>query len=171
MPVTLGRPRASQEIEDLLLECHDRIRAFTALAVRLADAAGAAPEEVADTAAKVARYFSTALPLHARDEEESLLPRLRGADPAVDRELATMHAEHEDHGPLLARLVSACEGIARDPRLLGELAPGLREVAGALERHFAEHLRREEETIFPALARLDRDARAEMVTELRARRR
>ncbi|HEX9400550.1 MAG TPA: hemerythrin domain-containing protein [Anaeromyxobacter sp.] len=53
-------------------------------------------------------YFTEALPLHARDEEESVLPRLHGRDSAVDAELAAMEREHREHGPPLEVLVRAC---------------------------------------------------------------
>jgi iron-sulfur cluster repair protein YtfE (RIC family) len=170
VPVTLGKPRTAHGIEDMLLECHERIRSFTALALRLAGPEPAPPSEVADAAERVSRYFTKALPLHALDEEESLLPRLRGHDPAVDRELDAMHAEHAAHGPLLDRVVALCDALHADPGRRAELAPALREVAGALERHFVDHLGREEAVIFPALARLAPELRAQMVAELRARR-
>ena len=155
----------------MLLDCHERIRSFTAMAQRLASPdAPASPEEVADTAGKVRRYFAVALPLHARDEEESLIPRLRGLDPAVDRELDAMRAEHADHEPILERLVALCDALVADPSRRGELGPALGETADALAHHFVEHLGREEAVIFPALARLAAEERARMVAELRARR-
>jgi iron-sulfur cluster repair protein YtfE (RIC family) len=130
----------------------------------------ATPAEVADTAEKVRRYFGVALPLHARDEEESLIPRLRGKDPAVDRELDTMQAEHADHGPILDRLVALCDALVADPSRRVELGPALGELADTLATHFVDHLGREEAVIFPALARLPAEERAQMVAELRARR-
>jgi iron-sulfur cluster repair protein YtfE (RIC family) len=167
----IGKPRQAQDVVDLLLECHERIRGFTALARRLGGAAGVADAEVADAAAKVRRYFVEALPLHAADEEESLLPRLRGRDPAVDRELEAMHREHDEHQAILGRVVALCDALAADPSRHRELGPALAEAAGALERHFEAHLAREEEVIFPAVRReLGDSERARIAEELRARR-
>lgn len=171
MLTRLGKPPAPRDAVALLLECHERIRSFLALARRLATAGAAREDEIRDAAERVRRYFTEALPLHAKDEEESLLPRLRGLDPTVDAALEAMAREHEEHGRPLRALIDACEALARDPKRHGEIAPGMAATAEELERHFAGHLRREEEVIFPAVRRL-LDARADsrIVTELRARR-
>jgi iron-sulfur cluster repair protein YtfE (RIC family) len=176
----IGTAAAPRDAVDLLLECHERIRTFLAMAGRLATAgaadASAPPSaageaEVREAASRVARYFTQALPLHALDEEESLLPRLRGRDLAVDEALEAMAREHDEHEPPLRLLVRACERIAEDPALHREVAPVIAAAAEELERHFAIHLRREEEIIFPAVRRLlDARADTEIVRELRARR-
>lgn len=155
-----------------LLECHGRIREFIALARRLGEADEATPAEVAEAAARVVRYFTQALPLHARDEEESVAPRLLGLDPFVDAELTVMTREHRDHEPALGALVGACAALEREPSRHAALAATVARAAGELERHFAVHLAREEAVIFPAIERLlDPAADAAIVEELRARRR
>ena len=171
MLTRLGAPATSEDSVGLLLECHDRIRSFLALARRIAEAGPGAREGVADAAARVSRYFREALPLHARDEEESILPRLRGREPAVDEALAEMAREHAAHGPPLAALVAGCDALAADPGRLDAVAPALARAAAELDAHFAEHLRREEGVIFPALRRLlAAEDDAAIVRELRARR-
>ena len=168
----IGAQRPPQDLTDLLLECHERIRTFTALAARLARSPGLPSAEVADAAARVRRYFAEALPLHARDEEESLLPRLRGRDPEVDRELGEMRREHETHGPVLDPVVELCGALAAEPSRHAALAPALAAAADALALHFDAHLGREERVIFPAIARhLSAAERAQAIAELRARRR
>lgn len=167
----IGAARPAGDIVDLLLDCHVRIRRFTDMALRLGSARGAPAREVAEAAAAVHRYFSEALPLHAQDEEESLLPRLAGKDPDVDRALVEMHRQHEGHGPVLDRVLALCAALASAPERHGELAPELREAALALRDHFDGHLPPEEQTIFPAIRRvLSEDDRAAMLRELRARR-
>ncbi len=127
MLTKLGKPAAPGDAVDLLLECHQRIRAFLDLAGLLGRPGHEPAEVAADAALRVHRYFALALPLHARDEEESIAPRLRGLDAAVDAELATMIGEHRDHqGPLL-ELVGACAELAVEPAR----RPGL---AGAVSR-------------------------------------
>jgi hemerythrin-like domain-containing protein len=167
----IGKPAAAGDAVDLLLECHARIRSFLALARRLAELGPSDPASVPEAAERVRRYFTEALPLHARDEEESLLPRLRGLDPAVDAELEAMAREHREHEPPLRELVGACEALALGTERLAALAPVVGRAAGELERHFAAHLAREEGVIFPAVRRLlDAAAGAAIVEELRGRR-
>ncbi len=171
MFVGLGRPGAGSDAVDLLLECHQRIRAFLGLALRLGEARAAGPGEVADAAWRVHRYFALALPLHARDEEESIAPRLRGRDRAVDDELETMAREHREHQRSLGILVEACAHLSGDPGRHGELAAVLHAAADDLSREFAAHLAREEQVIFPAVRRLfDGAADAAVVKEIRERR-
>ena len=69
MLTKLGKPAAPGDAVDLLLECHQRIRAFLDLADRLGPPGPDPAQAVADAAARVHRYFTLALPLHARDEE------------------------------------------------------------------------------------------------------
>jgi len=171
MLTNLGRPAIPADAVELLLECHVRIRFFLDLTSRLAASRDLPPEEVAAAAARVHRYFTQALPLHARDEEESLLPRLRGRDPAVDDELQIMCREHAEHARPLERLTGHCAALAAEPGRLGELAPAVGLAGSLLARHFAVHLDREERLILPAARRLltpDEDAR--LVAEMRARR-
>src|SRR5512137_2777551 len=115
MLLRLSRPPVPGDAVDLLLECHVRIRAFLGMARRLGEARGEAPAALADAARQVHRYFAEALPLHARDEEESLAPRLRGLDPGLDRELAAMAREHGEHAVPLAALLSGCAAIVAVP--------------------------------------------------------
>lgn len=171
MAVPLGRRDERAGVVDLLVECHGRIRDFLAMAEQVATRADLRPEDVADGCARVERYFTLALPLHVRDEEESLLPRLSGRDPAVDQALATMRAQHGEHEAPLRALLAALDALRRAPadearrRALGERVV-------ALARDFAAHLEAEEAVIFPALARLvPAAAQADIVGEMRARRR
>jgi iron-sulfur cluster repair protein YtfE (RIC family) len=167
----IGSRRPAEGIVDLLLECHARIRSFSDLAVRLGEASAPSPAEVADAAARVLRYFEEALPLHARDEEESMLPRLAGRDPAVDAALVAMHRDHAGHGEVLDPVLALCRALAAAPERHAELAPALARAASLLRTHFEAHLATEEATIFPAIARVvPEDEQRRMVDELRGRR-
>ncbi len=166
----IGSPRPAEGIVDLLLDCHARIRSFSDLAVRLGEAVGPSPAEVADAAAQVRRYFVEALPLHARDEEDSVLPRLAGRDPGVDAALVAMHRDHAGHGRFLDPVLAVCAALAAAPERHAELAPALADAARLLRAHLEAHLASEEATIFPAIARVPEDERRRMVDELRARR-
>ncbi len=168
----IGTARGGGDAVDLLLDCHARIRSFLGVAGRLAAARGAPPQEVAAAAEGVRRYFAEALPLHARDEEDSILPRLRGAGPDVDAALDAMHAEHLAHEAPLATLLEACEVVAAAPERLDEVRGPLREATAELSRLFEEHLAREEAVLFPALRRaLAPEVLGRIADEMRARRR
>ncbi len=169
--LNIGSPRPAEGIVDLLLECHARIRSFSDLAVRLGEASAPAPAEVADAAARVRRYFVEALPLHARDEEESVLPRLAGRDAVVDAALVAMHRDHVGHAEVLDPVLAICAELVAAPGRHAELAPSLAEAGRRLRAHFEAHLASEEGTIFPLLDRaVPEDERRRMVYELRARR-
>lgn len=163
------RARASGELVELLLECHARIRSFIALARAAGERSDCTEQQRIDACADVARYFEQALPLHVRDEEESLLPRLSGHSPEVDSALASMQAQHREHGAPLSELLALCAAVRQRP---GELSSRvqLSEVASALEQDFAQHLGLEESILFPCIRALSPAVQAEIVAELRARR-
>lgn len=172
MLTRIGSQAPVGDVVDLLLDCHSRIRSFTELAVRLAAAAGSPPAEVAEAAGRVRRYFAEALPLHALDEEESILPRLAGRDPALDAALVVMHRQHAEHRDVLERVVSLCSELEARPERHAEHARDLARAAEELREHFDRHLGPEEATIFPAIRRLvPEEERRKMESELRARRR
>jgi iron-sulfur cluster repair protein YtfE (RIC family) len=171
MLVRLGaRPPAAQDLASLLGDCHVRIRAFLGLARELARRESLEAAQVGDAAARVQRYFAVALPLHTADEEDSLSPRLRGRDPALDCALDRMAAEHDAHQPALAALLSLCEALVAAPGQHAALRPQLGQVVQALDGALTSHLSAEEELIFPAIARLSAAEREAVLREARARR-
>lgn len=173
MPTSLIPLFARQQpegAENLLLECHQRIRTF----LRLAEAVGArltlSAPDVVDACERCERYFREALPLHVRDEEESVLPRLASAGLEVRDALTEMRAQHQAHAQPLADLLNALEAVRAAP---GEPAPRacLLESAMRVAAQFEPHLALEERTLFPAVRCLPEETQAEIVAELRARRR
>jgi hypothetical protein len=98
----------------LLMECHGRIRQFcgglTALAA-LGEAELRQPAAV-NTAAQCARYFREALPLHAQDEDESVLPWLK-EQAVLQPVLATMQQEHRQFEVLIPDVVAVLETARR----------------------------------------------------------
>lgn len=172
MLVSLGTTEAhAQDLLGLLGACHTRIRRFARLAYDVGDRLELKALEVRDAVVRCERYFVEALPLHVRDEEDSLVPRLRGLDPVVDAALAEMSAQHVAHGPVLAELLDACRAVHEAPEAALHRVR-LARVARALGAEFEAHLALEESVIFPAIDRLLAPAaRDEVVAELRARRR
>ena len=171
MLVSIGKSRRSGELVELLLECHGRIRQFTELARETGERRDLAAPDVVAACQRVERYFVEALPLHVRDEEDSILPRLRGRSEALDQALARMRLEHEQHEPVLAELLTACRALQKAPSD-GAYLRELSQVAERLTHAFLPHLKLEESLIFPAVRELLSDAeRASITSELRARRR
>lgn len=154
----------------LLLACHENIRCFARLAHTVATRADADDDEVREALSRVARYFREGLPLHVEDEERSLWPRLRALDGELDDALESMHHQHVDHAPLLAGLLVATHGAQRTPRD-ADARRVLASASASLMDAMEEHLRLEEEVIFPAAQRvLAADEHVAVLGELRRRR-
>lgn len=162
---------APDGIASRLLACHERIRRFSALGVKIADSPDAAADELAAAADAVNRYFTIALPLHVADEDESLRPRLLagGAEDHVARALETVTREHFAIEGLIAELTPLWAAAAAKRAGPTELARDL-VAAKDLESLLAEHLSLEEQTVFPALAHLETGRAALIVAEMKARR-
>lgn len=167
-----GTKRAREEDAGaLLVDCHARIRRFTALAGRLTDEQASDPER-AEAAIAVHRYFTVALPLHVDDEEESVVPRLRASAAAeLSFALAEMARQHRALEAILDELVPMWAAIGSAPGSWRGEAATLSSGANALHLGFEDHLALEEKVIFPALASLPPEPRAAIVGEMRARRR
>ena len=150
MLVRLGSRTTNEDVVDLLLACHGRIRSFLATARRIA----AAREDVREPAGQVRRYFAEAFPLHVADEEELLaLPQ-------------RIHDDHVAHAPAIETLVAMCGAIEQGGQVPAELAP----LAERLEHELAEHLAIEERDVFPAIRLLPQATQVRMRDAIRARR-
>lgn len=166
----IGRgKKGPDELADLLLACHERIRHFAAVALALANTSDLGDHEVVEACAQVERYFTLALPLHVADEEQSILPRLQGAAQEVSEALATMHDQHLEHGPLLGAFLAALMSVRDAPRDVNERAR-LGQATTQLAHAFEDHLTLEEQVIIPAVRRLPAAVQADITRELRARR-
>lgn len=169
MLISIGRREAPEDLAGLLLECHGRIRHFAALAVQLASA-DVGPEERAGAAASIARYFGEALPLHIRDEEDGLLPRLAGRA-GLDVPLERMRREHAEHDALRLEVIAITSVIALDAHCFEAHARRLGEVAKELEKELVSHIEQEEREILPRLsALLCLEEERAIIVEMRARR-
>jgi iron-sulfur cluster repair protein YtfE (RIC family) len=170
-PLTSSQPK-SEDAVDLLLGCHQRIRHFTGVAVKLAHAQGATPDEIAQAAAGVHRYFSVSLPLHEADEDQTLHPRLSGiADDRVRHALLAMGDQHQAIDELIERLLPLLVMVKNNPGTLAAVGGEMCSITQALGEMFGAHLQMEEEVIFPAIrSALTPKAREEMSDEMRQRR-
>jgi iron-sulfur cluster repair protein YtfE (RIC family) len=169
MLVQIGKRPDTRDVVELLLECHERIRKFLAMARALTGAAAVPHDEIRGVASQVRRYFAESLPMHIADEDEEIAPRLI-KDAAVAAALALMSNEHATHEPLVAELIAVCDVLIADPRQVAAVSIRLTAIVDQLDRDFAPHLAREEQVIFPALARLPERARDEILAAMRRRR-
>lgn len=165
-----GPKKEDRSLLGRLLDCHERIREMTSLALRLGSDPRASEGEIAEAASRVHRYFSRSLPNHVRDEEESIAPRLARSIPAAARALDLMRDEHRDHEAHLERLLGSCETLASEPSKWSELRGELRHHAERLQSAFTAHLEAEERDVFPKIAELGPEAEAEILREMEARR-
>jgi len=161
-----------EDAVDLLIGCHQRIRHFTAIAVKLAHAHGASGDEIQKAAARVRRYYSVSLPLHEADEEESLRPRLDAvADEQVRHALLAMGDQHQAIDELVERLLPPLMLVERNPAALPQAGGELCSITRALDEVFHAHLLLEEEVVFPAIRSvLPAESRAAMLAEMKQRR-
>lgn len=167
MFVNLGGPAKREDLVGLLLECHERIRRFSRLAVEVATRVDLSQHDLDDACVRCERYFVEALPRHVADEELSLLPRLRGL--GVDAALTTMHAQHEAHAPLLVHLLEGLRQLRANPS--AQTRERLGAVARSLVGEFDVHLEAEERVIFPLIpTALSAEQQRLAVAELRSRR-
>ncbi len=167
-PVDLAR-----EPDELLIACHGRIRHFAEVACKLAEASEAPPEQVVEAASSLQRYFTVALPLHERDEEDSLAPRLLESPARMEVEdaLARMVEQHRIIDALVERMIPVWARVAASPGDLADVADELDEGAQSLVLLFEPHLAIEEMGIFPALGRSVTEAtRRVILQEMKARR-
>ena len=166
--ISIGKgPRGggAEGIVPRLLDCHERIRRFTAHAVRLGDEAAAPADQVRDAAVQVLSYFQKSLPHHSADEEESIAPHL-GDVPA----LRDMVEQHRDIDATLEALIPMWQELVGDPERRDVLRHRLSLGAARLQRLFDAHLELEETTIFPLIDELPADLQAQIVDEMIKRR-
>ena len=173
VPLKTGAPAAPRpdDTVDLLLDCHQRLRLFTTLAVQLAEQPSALPGEVREVTGKVHRYFTVALPLHEEDEERSLFPRLLVRAPELAATVARLREDHEAHAVRVGALVALCQELQTWPERFVSLRGDLNAAAWALEETWRVHLTLEETELFPALrTALSAADRAAIREEMKARR-
>ncbi|SFZ73422.1 hemerythrin domain-containing protein [Chitinimonas taiwanensis] len=151
----------------LLTACHDKVRRFASLSLKLDEhlSRRGQDEEAAQAAANILRYFDMAAPLHHADEEDDLFPALRELDdPALNADLARIEAEHASLDVLWQAVRPWLQAIADHgvPLRPAELA--------AFARDYPAHAAREEALLYPAARQLSPTTLARIGQNMRARR-
>lgn len=147
----------------MLSDCHRRIERFLDGLLKVAAAGGGlldAPQrEALDTAL---RYFDGMGAKHNADEEDSLFPRLRVAieatgdatGEAILSGLARLEAEHEAAASAHAAVRELGQRWLTDARLPAADAERFMALLTELREVYREHIRFEDEVVFPYAARM-----------------
>ncbi len=101
----------------LLTACHDKVRHFAALTLRLdSHLAEKGNDKAAQEAARnIMRYFDLAAPLHHADEEEDLFPALHSlGDQKLKCSLDELEAEHAELAVLWQSVRQWLEAVTRN---------------------------------------------------------
>jgi iron-sulfur cluster repair protein YtfE (RIC family) len=175
LPLRTGpsRTEEAQEPAAALHACHDRIRHFTTVALRLARSPNASARLVVDAASALRRYFGSALPAHERDEEDLVTPRLLEAKPgrAIEHALGRMAGDHRAIDEVLANLDGMWARVLTRPADLAALGDEMHAHSRQLASLFESHLQLEEETVFPAITSfLSEATRKQLLQGIRDRR-
>jgi hemerythrin-like domain-containing protein len=172
-PAPTPASEGPQDALRILLECHERIRALTDLAVKVARLPGIPAVERVEAVTWLERYFTVGLPRHIEDEDVLLSHALweSGTSMEVLEALETMSGQHRDIETLLHTLLPRWHLLRSFPErheeLEQELARDSTRLAGLME----EHLELEERVLYPeARARLSPEQLVRLGAEMRARR-
>jgi hemerythrin-like domain-containing protein len=179
MPVKIGADpeHGFDQPLELLSDCHRRIERFLAVLTQIAASAGgrALGEDERRSLTAALKYFREAAPRHTADEEESLFPRMRTcAGEEVAAALERVDALEGDHGRA-GRLHAEVDEIFSDWLAQGATKPGkeerLRQDLAELAALYSEHIRIEDQFVFPFAGRiLDSETRLEIGREMAKRR-
>lgn len=177
MPVQIGaKAHNFSNPTGLLSDCHRRIEMFLgALKVVATTIDQPLSEETAQALTAALRYFREAAPKHTADEEESLFPRLRGVnDPDARAALAQLEQLEKDHqwaDALHAEVDRLGQRYLSQTRLSPVEVEKFRTAVDQLGSMYHQHIRVEDEMIFPVAARvLSQDDRASIAREMADRR-
>lgn len=177
MPVQIGmKTHSFAEPTGLLSDCHRRIEMFLGSLQHVAAMIDRPLSDDARAALDASlRYFREAAPKHTADEEESLFPRLRTmADARVKRAIETLDPLERDHRRADV-LHAEVEALGRRCLEHGCLAPEdahrFRHDVNELASIYKEHIRIEDELVFPVAAEiLPQSDKASIAAEMAARR-
>ena len=157
----------------MLADCHRRIERFLNILCRVAERAEgrALSGEEYEAIEAALKYFQESGSRHNKDEEESIFPRLRSAHAAVMVEVDRLESEHRETEALHKECSELYARWMAEEGLHGVDRSRLRAVVARLERIYREHIRLEEDVVFPCAARLlDRRAVTAVGAEFQARR-
>jgi len=157
----------------MLDACHERVRRSLGLLARLRAYlhAQGCDDSARQAAGDVLRYFDVAAPLHHEDEELHVFPPLLAA-PADAALVALVRQLQQDHVLMAQRWAAARPALQDLARGAADAFTPAQEAAlDAFAASYADHLRHEDETVYPAArALLDAPAEQAMGQDMAQRR-
>jgi hemerythrin-like domain-containing protein len=159
----------------MLMACHRRLEGRLETLLRVVEVYRLRDEERYDQAAGaiglVIRHLHGPTRTHHEDEEVSLFPRMVARDAEAARAIAALEAQHEtleaQWNAVLPTLVGLAEGDEPTDELVARLAVGVE----ALVTAYREHIRLEDEELYPLAKRVLSEAEvAALGQEMAARR-
>lgn len=174
MPIQIGQKQESDFTDPLglLSDCHRRIERFLGVLIRICQKGNGGAMQADQRAAleTALTYFRNAAPKHTADEENSLFPRLRAAESALeclDRLEGDHLAASRDH----EIVESVGTQWLREDVLTAERVLEMREALERLAGLYAQHIAIEDTELFPlAVQVLPADQLAEVGREMADRR-
>jgi hemerythrin-like domain-containing protein len=175
-----GKPLASFDRPlEMLVDCHRRVERFLEQIIKVETLYRyKALDDEAISALKAAQaYFKNSAPKHTEDEEDSLFPRmkllLREGNPTL-RMIHHLESDHRLANELHERVDATLSDWCCSPQglLEGKQKEQLRQDLHALREHYRDHIRQEEELVFPQAAEvLPEQMISEIGDEMQRRRR
>jgi len=160
MPVQIGaKAHNFTDPTGLLSDCHRRVEMFLGMLQAVGEAMDQpAAEETSWSLQSALRYFGEAAPKHTADEEDSLFPRLRQLDhPEIHSAFSAIDKLECDHRWTIS-LHDKVERLGAQYLSTGRLSDDeiteFRSLVASLTAMYQEHIRVEEELIFPLAARV-----------------
>jgi hemerythrin-like domain-containing protein len=160
MPVQIGA-KAESDFTDpmgMLRDCHRRIEGFLGILRTLGEESDGSPlsAERRKALETSLRYFREGAPRHVQDEEASLFPRLRHQkSAAISAALAIVDGLEKDHSTVEAwhRELDKLGMLWLNDRMLDTASLlRFRELAQQLSELYDEHIRVEDNEVFPLAA-------------------
>lgn len=158
----------------MLTDCHRRIEHFLGILSLVAERASgrALTSEEAAAVQAALEYFGKGGQRHNADEEESLFPRLRAAAQENQFiEIAGLEGDHREANEWHQAAEKLYEQWLQGGALAAADQDKLLSLTQRLKRLYEEHIRLEEQVVFPRAAELlNRESIAEIGQEFRKRR-
>jgi hemerythrin-like domain-containing protein len=177
MPVQIGaKAHSFTDPTGLLSDCHRRVEMFLGALEAVAGVIDRpVTEETSRALESALRYFGQAAPKHTADEEESLFPRLRQIhDPEIEFALSKLEQLEDEHrwaAPLHAEVEHLGAQYLSTGNLSGPEVEEFRKAVASLASMYKQHIRVEDELVFPLAARMLSDAEKVAIAEEMAGRR
>ena len=160
---------------ELLRACHDKVRRFATLALKLRSHLDGLVHPVSgehhvdaqaqEAAQSILRYFEMAAPLHHDDEDLNLFPALRALGQSrLTQAIDSLEAEHHSLGHLWQAVTPWLRAVAA-----GQVHAPPDELATFAHRYIA-HAQREEDEVYPAADQLSAQTLTEISAAMVARR-